>query len=75
MQALALLPIAGIALLIAAMRLRTHHAATVPAGARCKTGWARAYLAYLALAAVWCLTGLYTGTAGVMVLYVVTCLV
>ena len=75
MRALALLPIAGIALLIAAMRLRTHHAATVPAGARCKTGWARAYLAYLALAAVWCLTGLYTGTAGVMVLYVVTCLV
>ena len=73
MQALALLPLAGIAALLWAMRRRAHDVAEVPQGARGKVGWARAYFAYLAFPVVWCLIGFYGGGVWDMLLYVVVC--
>ena len=73
MQALALVPLAGIAALLAAMRLRSQRLAAAPAGARTKVGWAAIFLAYLAFALAWCLAGLYEGSLATMALYVVVC--
>lgn len=74
MQALALIPAAGLVCLVLAMRHHAREAASTPAGARCRVGWAGAFVAYLAFPLVWCLVGLYSGTPEALVLYVVVCL-
>ena len=73
MQAFALLPLAGIALLAGVILLRRRHVTDTPQGARHTFGWAPAYFAYLAFPAIWCLSGLYVGSGEVLLLFVTVC--